>query len=50
MNLDIWTHQMNSLYVVSKLKQNFQKKIVTGKTPFFYTFCSPNSICPKIGF
>ena len=36
----IWTfawlvYQINSLYEVLKLKQNFQKnKVVTGKTPF----------------
>ena len=50
MNLDIWTHQMNSLYVVSKLKQNFQKKIVTGKTPFFIHFVVLTLFVLKLAF
>ena len=45
----IWTfgwllHQINSIYEVPKLKQNFRKrKVVTGKTPFFVIgqFCTP---------
>ena len=54
----IWTfgwllHQMNSIYEVPKLKQNFRKKkVVTDKTPFFVIgqFCTPHSICFNIGF
>ena len=54
----IWTfgwlvHQINSIYEVPKLKQNFRKrKVVTGKTPFFVIgqFCTPHSICLNIGF
>ena len=41
-------HQINSLYKVLKLKQNFRKnKIVAGKTG---PFCTPHSICLHIGF
>ena len=45
-------YQINSLYEVLKVKQNFQKKTVTGKTPFFVigSFCIPHSICLSIGF
>ena len=46
-------HQINSLYKVLKLKQNFQKnKVVTGKTPFLVIgrFCNNHSICLNIGF
>ena len=54
----LWTfgwlvHQINSIYEVPKLKQNFRKrKVVTGKTLFFVIgqFCSPHSICLNIGF
>ena len=54
----IWTfgwllHQTNFLYEALKLKQNFWKnKVVTGKTRFFVIgpFCTPHSICLKIGF
>ena len=37
-------HQINALYEVLELKQNFRKdKIATGKTPFFVIgpFCTP---------
>ena len=50
MNLDIWRHQMNSLYVVSKLKQNFQKKIVNGKTPSFVHFVVLTLFVLKLAF
>ena len=46
-------HQINSLYEVFKLKQNFRKnKVVTGKTPFLVIgpLCTPQSICLNIGF
>ena len=54
----IWTfgwlvHQMNSIYEVPKLKQNFRKrKVVTSKTPFFLIrqFCTPHSICLRFVF
>ena len=54
----LWTcrwlvHQINSLYEVLKLEQNFRKnKVVTGKTPFFVISPSrtPHSICLNIGF
>ena len=54
----IWTfelflHQINSIYEVPKLKQNFRKrKVVTGKTLFVVIgqFCTPHSICLNIGF
>ena len=54
----IWTfgwlvHQTNSVYKVSKLKQNFWKrKVVTGKTLLFVIgqFCTLHSICINIGF
>ena len=54
----IWTfgrlvHQINSLYEVLKLKQNFRKnKVVAGKTSFFLIgpFCAPDSIFFNIGF
>ena len=54
----IWTfgwlvYQVNSLYVVLKLKQNVRKnKTVAGKTLFFAIgpFCTPHSICLNIGF
>ena len=46
----IWTfgwlvHQINSLYKDLKLKQNFPKKVVTGKTLFFVLglFYTPHS-------
>ena len=45
--------QINSLWEVLKLKQNFRKnKVVTGKTPLFVLglFCSHHSICLNIGF
>ena len=55
--MDIWvvgtSNQINSMYEVPKLKQNFQKrKVVTDKTPFFVIgqFCTPHSIYLKIGF
>ena len=56
--LRIWAfeslvHQINSLWEVLKLKQNFQKnKVVNGKTPFFVIgpFCTHHSICLNIGF
>ena len=40
------------IYEFLCLKQNFQKKVVTGKTPFFEIgpFCTPHSIFPNIGF
>ena len=44
--------QINSLYEVLKLKQNFQKnKVVTGKTLFFLIgpLCSHHFICLNIG-
>ena len=49
----IWTfgwlvHQIDSIYEVPKLKQNFwKKKVVTGKTPFFVIgqFCTLHFIC-----
>ena len=44
---------MNSLYVVIKMRQNFQNnKEVTGKTRFFVIgpFCTHNSIYLKIIF
>ena len=55
MNMDIWVvvRQINFLYEVLKLKQNFRKnKVVTEKIPFFVIdpFCTPHSICLKIGF
>ena len=46
-------HQINSLWQVLKLKQNFEKnKVVFGKTPFFVIgpFCTHHSICLNIGF
>ena len=53
----IWTfgmliYQINYLYEVLKLKQNFQKKVVTGETPLFLIgpFCTQHSICLNIGF
>ena len=54
----IWTfgwsvHQINSLYEVLKLKQNFWKnKVVTDKTPFFVIglFWTFHSNCLNIGF
>ena len=54
----IWTfrclvHQVNSLYGVLKLNQNFRKnKVVPGKTLFFVIspFCIRHSICLNIGF
>ena len=54
----IWTfgllvHQVSSIYMVPKLKQNFRKRnMVTGKTLFFVIgqFCSSHSICLKISF
>ena len=54
----IWTfgwlvHQVNSIYEVPNLKQNFRKrKVVTNKTLFFVIgqFCTPLSICLNIGF
>ena len=45
--------QINSLYEVLKMKQNFRKiKIVTGKTSFFVIgpFCIHHSTCLNIGF
>ena len=58
LKVQIWTfewfvHQINSLYEVRKVKQNFRKtKVVTGKTPLFLIdpFCTPHSICVNIGF
>ena len=46
-------HQISSLCVALKLKQNFRKyKVVSGKTPFFVIgpFCTPHSICLNIDF
>ena len=46
-------HQINSLYEVLKLEQNFRKnKKVTGKTSFFVIglSCTPHSICLNINF
>ena len=44
-------HQINSLYEVHNMKQNFRKKIVvTGKTPLFVIglFCTTHFICFNI--
>ena len=42
--------QINSLYEVSKLKQNLRKnKLVTSKTLLF-ALCTHHSICLNIGF
>ena len=54
-NMDIWVlvQQINFLFEVLKLKQNFRKsKEVTGKTLFFVigAFCTPHFICLDIGF
>ena len=57
----IWTfrllvHQINPLWQVFKLKQNFKKnKVVIGKIPFFMigvigAFCTHRSICLNIRF
>ena len=45
-------HEINSLYKILKLKQNFRKEKVTSKTPLFVigSFCAPHSICLNIGF
>ena len=50
--VQIWVQQINSLYEVLKLKQNFQKnKVVTGITLFFLIgpLCSHHFICLNIG-
>ena len=54
-NVDMWMVllQINSLYEVLKLKQNFRKNgVVTSKTLFFVIgpFCTSQSICFNIGF
>ena len=54
MNMDIWVvGTLNQLFIVLKLKQNFQKnKKVIGKTSFFVIdpFCTHHSICLNIVF
>ena len=53
-NMRVWAvGTLNQLFMVLKLKQNFQKnKVVTGKTLFsvIYPFRSYHSICLNIGF